>query len=170
MVRGAVLAALIALSGAAPRAPAAGWDEIAWPFPRDAWPAGKAYRCRDCDLEVTIRPKIGFCNCTTGDTDDAEVDAVSDVDMISLDFEGLASGEPVEAAGLRGRVRGYTLRMPDGATRTAVGLALSSKCDLLAVAGLGSGATDRARVSALLGSAPVTAWIAASLSLPRRSM
>ena len=21
------------------------WQEIAWPFPRDGWPAGKAFRC-----------------------------------------------------------------------------------------------------------------------------
>src|SRR5260221_14605669 len=23
----------------------AGWREIAWPFPRDGWPAGRAFRC-----------------------------------------------------------------------------------------------------------------------------
>lgn len=170
MFRGIVLAALVALSGAAPQAPASGWVEIAWPFPRDAWPAGKAYRCRDCDLEVYIRPKLGFCNCTTGVTDDAEVDAVSDVDMISLDFDAHAPGEPVEAAGLRGRARGYTLRMPDGAARAAIGFALSSKCDLLVAAGLGPDAADPARISALLESRPVIAWIKTALGLTRLSM
>jgi hypothetical protein len=171
MVRGVVLAALVALTGAAPQAPpASGWEEIAWPFPRDAWPAGKAYRCRDCDLEVYIRAKLGFCNCTTGVTDDAEVDAVSDVDMISQEFDAPAPGEMVEAAGLRGRARGYAVRMPDGTARAAVGFALSSKCDLLVAAGLGRDAADPARVAALLGSPPVAAWIAGSLGLPGLAM
>ena len=25
--------------------PLANWQEIAWPFPRDGWPAGRAFRC-----------------------------------------------------------------------------------------------------------------------------
>jgi len=41
--------ALSALSGVAAyehAAPRAGdWQEIAWPFPRDGWPAGRAFRC-----------------------------------------------------------------------------------------------------------------------------
>ncbi len=41
--------ALGALSGVAAyerAAPRAGdWQEIAWPFPRDGWPAGRAFRC-----------------------------------------------------------------------------------------------------------------------------
>ena len=29
------------------------WQEIAWPFPRDGWPAGRAFRCADCgDVEL----------------------------------------------------------------------------------------------------------------------
>ena len=27
------------------RSAAAHWQEIAWPYPRDAWPAGRAFRC-----------------------------------------------------------------------------------------------------------------------------
>ena len=27
------------------RSQAEGWREIAWPFPRDGWPAGRAFRC-----------------------------------------------------------------------------------------------------------------------------
>ncbi len=119
------------------------WDEVAWPWPRDPWPAGKAYHCRDCDLEVYVRPKIGFCNCTTGVTDDAEVDAVSDMDMITPDFDAPAPGEPVQVVGLRGRVRTYTLKLADGSTRMASGYALSSKCDLLVAAALGRDAGDR---------------------------
>ena len=50
------IVALGALSGAAAYQHAAprqdeqnerngAWQEIAWPFPRDGWPAGKAFRC-----------------------------------------------------------------------------------------------------------------------------
>ena len=55
-----------------------GWREIAWPFPRDGWPAGRAYHCNaaSCGAEIDLyaRAKIGFCNCTTGVADDDEVD------------------------------------------------------------------------------------------------
>ena len=50
------------------------WRDIAWPFPRDAWPAGRAFRCdaASCGhaVEIYLRPKIGFCNCDTGVADD----------------------------------------------------------------------------------------------------
>src|SRR5215469_14148914 len=41
------------------------WQEITWPFPRDGWPAGRAFRCETCGgelggVELYVRPKIGF--------------------------------------------------------------------------------------------------------------
>jgi hypothetical protein len=43
--------------------------EIKWPFPRDQWGDGRAFRCAaaECGVEVNLylRPKIGFCNCDT---------------------------------------------------------------------------------------------------------
>ena len=67
--------------------PAEGWREIAWPFPRDGWPAGRAFRCGAAlcgtEVELYVRPKIGFCNCDSGVADDDEVDRVADLDLIS---------------------------------------------------------------------------------------
>src|SRR5271170_2723212 len=61
---------------------AANWREIAWPFPRDGWPAGRAFHCdtASCgaEVELYVRPKIGFCNCNSGVADDDEVDRVAD--------------------------------------------------------------------------------------------
>ena len=58
--------------------PADGWWPAAWPFPRDGWPPGRAWRGHD--LEVYIRPKLGFCgNCDTGVVTDEEVDRVTDI-------------------------------------------------------------------------------------------
>ena len=110
---------------------AARWQEIAWPFPRDGWPAGRAFRCTDCgDVEFYVRPKIGFCNCDTGVADDDEVDRVADLDLISPRFVPREAGKVVRVADLTGRSRAYDLAMSDG-SHTAVGFALSHRCDLI---------------------------------------
>ena len=132
----AILASVLAL-GALPGAAALetppAWREIAWPFPRDGWPAGRAFRCNDgaCGgTEIYIRPKLGFCNCDAGVADDDEVDRVSDLDLISPRFAPLQPGESIRMAGMSGRVRAYELQMPDETRRVAVGIALSQRCDL----------------------------------------
>src|ERR1700724_2667187 len=72
------------------RSDADGWREIAWPFPCDGGPAGRAFRCaaEACggEVEVYVRPKIGFCNCDSGVADDDEVDRVADLDLVSEAF------------------------------------------------------------------------------------
>jgi len=81
---GVVLSLAVAAAGAAAATPRSGpspkpqgaWQEIPWPFPRDAWPAGRAFRCNAAGcggpMEVYVRPKVGFCNCATGISGDAE--------------------------------------------------------------------------------------------------
>ena len=68
----------------APRRPV--WTEVHWPFPDDEWGKGKAFRCTaaDCGTEVNVyvRAKIGFCNCTTGVADDEELDRAPDFKLI----------------------------------------------------------------------------------------
>jgi hypothetical protein len=50
------------------------WTEFKWPFLLDQWGIGRAFVCKpvDCgsEIKVYLRPKIGFCNCTTGVLDD----------------------------------------------------------------------------------------------------
>ena len=91
------IVALGALSGVAAyerAAPRAGdWREIAWPFPRDGWPAGRAFR--GGDVEVYVRPKAGFCNCDSGVADDDEVDRVADLDLISERFVPREAGHVI---------------------------------------------------------------------------
>ena len=62
------------------------WTEVQWPFPMDEWGKGKAFRCKaaDCGAEVSIyiRAKIGFCNCTTGVSDDDELTRLSDFNLM----------------------------------------------------------------------------------------
>src|SRR3982751_756741 len=87
----------------------AGWQEIAWPFPRDGWPAGRAFRCNAglCGDEIAlyVRPKSGFCNCDSGVADDDEVDRVADLDLISERFVAPEPGNVVQVAGMSGRIR-----------------------------------------------------------------
>ncbi len=168
IVLGVVAAAASAGTVAAMRSNSEGgaWHEMAWPFPRDGWAAGRAFRCDGAAcggaMELYVRPKIGFCNCATGVTDDAEVDRVSDLDMIGADYVPQAAGEPMQIGELRGRMRSYQLTTPNGQVRPATGYALSSKCDLVAVATIGPAAnTPAARrgVTALLESSGVSGWI-----------
>ena len=119
------------------------WQEIAWPFPRDAWPAGRAFRCQAAScgegIELYVRPKIGFCNCDTGVADDDEVDRVADLDMISPNFAPRAPGAVIRVADMSGRARAYDLAMSDGSRHAAVGIAVSHRCDLLVAVAQGEG-------------------------------
>jgi hypothetical protein len=151
------------------RPTAEGWHEIAWPFPRDGWPAGRAFRCAapSCggDIELYLRPKAGFCNCDTGVADDDEVDRVADLDLVSEHFRALEPGEAVQLAGMSGRIRSYALQMPDGSRRIAVGLAVSRRCDLMVAAAHGKTLEPglRRAVLGFLKSSAVAGWMHGAL-------
>jgi hypothetical protein len=108
----------------------AGWRPIDWPFPRDGWPPGRAWRQRD-GTEVYVRPKLGFCaNCDTGVVTDEEVDRVTDVDLLDERFAPAQEGRRIRITDLFGRARLYNVATRDG-TRTAEGIAVNYKCDLI---------------------------------------
>ena len=109
------------------------------------------------DVEVYVRPKIGFCNCDTGVADDDEVDRVADLDLISQHFVPLEAGRVVRIADMAGRSRSYDLQMADGSHHTAVGFALSHRCDLLVAVAQGKGdAAGVQRVAAGVSAARTT--------------
>ncbi len=146
------------------------WREIAWPFPRDGWPAGRAFRCdtEACGegVDLYVRPKIGFCNCDSGVADDDEVDRVADLDLMSQRFAPLEAGKVVRIAEMSGRSRAYDLEMTDGSQHAAVGFALSRRCDLLVAVAQGKGDADNVqRVAAeFLGSDTMARWMTAALN------
>jgi hypothetical protein len=145
------------------------WQETAWPFPRDGWPAGRAFRCAAAlcgdDVELYVRPKIGFCNCDSGVADDDEVDRVADLDLMSERFVPLEPGRVIRIAGMPGRLRSYDLSMSDGSRHAAVGIAVSRRCDLLVAVAQGKGAVSGVQHVALefLGSDAVTKWMASAM-------
>ena len=63
------------------------WVEAKWPFPIDQWGTGRAFACAalNCGAEVSlyIRPKIGFCNCATGVSDNTELERVADTELVT---------------------------------------------------------------------------------------
>jgi hypothetical protein len=146
-----------------------GWQEIAWPYPRDGWPPGRAYRCNAADcgeqIDLYVRPKLGFCNCDSGVADDDEVDRVADLDLISEQFTPAAPGKVLQVASMAGRMRAYDLQMADGTRRSAIGIAASRRCDLMVAVVLSNVSSPGVAGMALslLDSEPMTSWMTASM-------
>jgi hypothetical protein len=119
----------------APQPIRAVWTEVKWPFPLDQWGVGRAFVCRSaqCGNEVNLylRAKLGFCNCTTGVSDDAELDRVGDLELLSPTFDGLADGRPIAVGWMSGRSRPYQVAMRYDVPRTAIALAFNDKCDVV---------------------------------------
>jgi hypothetical protein len=113
----------------------AAWTEMKWPFPLDQWGTGRAFRCApaDCRIEVNLylRPKVGFCNCAEGVADDAELDRVGDLELFSDKFRGLADGQPITVGWMSGRSRPYNVAIPYAQSRDMIAMAFNDKCDVM---------------------------------------
>src|SRR5262249_20688865 len=113
----------------------AAWNEVKWPFPVDQWGTGRAFQCRaaDCGNEINLylRAKLGFCNCTTGVSDDTELDRVGDLELLSDKFAGLKDGRPITVGWMNGRSRPYQVAIRYAAPRTALAIAFNDKCDVV---------------------------------------
>lgn len=111
------------------------WTEVQWPFPADQWGKGKAFECKaaDCGAEVNLylRAKIGFCNCTTGVADDEELERLSDFDLMGSHIAKLGEGRPIRVATMKGRSRAYTIAKPARSGRSALSIAFNDRCDAI---------------------------------------
>ncbi len=111
------------------------WAEVQWPFPIDEWGKGKAFRCTaaDCGAEINlyIRAKLGFCNCTTGVSDDDELNRLSDFSLIGDKFSVLGPGHPITVAWMKGRSRPYAVVGPFRAGQSALTVAFNDHCDAI---------------------------------------
>jgi len=136
------LATIAGLAGSA-REPPAGhaskpvWTEVKWPFLLDQWGTGRAFQCAaaDCAFEVNVymRPKIGFCDCANGVYDDLELDRIGDVDLLGDKFAPLLPGQPARAGWMKGRARTFYVSNPFVSQRYAVAVGLNSGCDAFVV-------------------------------------
>ncbi len=164
-------AALVASKALAPaRTGAAAFTEVKWPFPMDQWGLGHAYRCapEDCGTEVKLflRAKIGFCNCSTGVSDDAELERVADVELLNEKFSAPDAGHEIAVAWMKGRSRAYDV--PGRAPLSTLAIAFNDHCDVIvatAVVPDGPAARVEPAVLAFLNSESVIHWAEKVLGL-----
>ena len=140
------------------------WTEYKWPFPIDQWGLGRAFVCKptECGVEVDVylRPKIGFCKCATGVDDDDELERVGDNALIAANTAALAPGRAIEVGWMKGRSRPYGVS--DRAKGRVLSIGFNDKCDVIvALATLGSGnpAVLEPAVIAFLNSEPLLRWV-----------
>jgi len=111
------------------------WVEVRWPFPIDQWGTGRAFACKpaDCGYEVHLylRAKLGSCNCETGIADDADLDRMSDFELLGGEFSPLGPGRPITVGSMKGRSRAYTIAARDRPGETVISIASNDRCDML---------------------------------------
>jgi hypothetical protein len=146
--------------------------EIKWPFPRDMWGDGRAFRCAasDCGVEVSLylRPKIGFCNCDTGVADEAELDRVADIELFSPKFVGLTHGDDIRVGWMRGLSRLYQVDIPYDKPRPVMAMAFNQNCDVMVatiVAPLDHYPSAERHVLAFLNGEPILKWARAQFGI-----
>jgi hypothetical protein len=147
------------------------WSETPWPFPIDQWGTGKAFVCApaDCGVRVAVylRPKVGFCNCSTGVSDDAELERVSDTALVTQEPHARAPGQPIKVAWMRGLSRPYRA-IAGGMKIGLLSIAFNDDCDAvvaLATTGKADPEIVAPAVLALLNSTPVVLWTKRELGL-----
>jgi hypothetical protein len=148
------------------------WAEVQWPFPMDEWGKGKAFRCKaaDCGAEVSlyIRAKIGFCNCTTGVSDDDELNRLSDFSLMGDKPSVLGPGHPIAVAWMKGRSRSYTAAGSYRARQSALAIAFNDHCDAIVatiVVGHDRPAVIEPGVIEFLNSKIILSWAEVTLGL-----
>jgi hypothetical protein len=164
-------AALIARAHSVPAQTADhAFSEVTWPFLMDQWGLGRAFHCdaKDCGVavDVFVRTKIGFCNCTSGVSDDDELERVADVELVGESYKPANAGHPIAVAWMQGRSRPYDVA--GRAAGTTLALAFNDRCDVIvatAVAPKGSAARIEPAVLAFLNSETVIRWAKEQLGL-----
>jgi hypothetical protein len=145
---------------------------VNWPFASDEWGKGKAFQCKaaDCGAEINIfvRAKIGFCNCTTGVADDEELSRLSDFILMGAKIEPTGPGQPIRVAWMKGRSRGYALSSPMRARGSALSVAFNDRCDaIVATALIGNARPDTVEPAVIdfLNGEIVMRWAEVTLGL-----
>ena len=153
------------------RSPEPVWTEVAWPFPMDQWGKGKAFRCSasDCGTEVSVyvRAKIGFCNCATGVSDDAELDRIGDFDLFDGAALPLAPGREIVVAWMKGRSRPFQIGAGRGG-QSGLLVGFNDRCDAIVattVVGNDKPAAIEPAVIEFLNSRTVIRWAEVTLGL-----
>jgi hypothetical protein len=148
------------------------WAEVTWPFPMDQWGTGRAFVCRaaDCGAEVKLylRAKLGSCNCTTGVADDADLERMSDFDLVGSEVSPLGAGRPITVAWMKGRSRAYALAARNRPEKSAISVVFNDRCDMIVATVVlphKPPATIEPSVMEFLNSGPVVHWAEVALGI-----
>ena len=148
------------------------WNEVQWPFPLDEWGKGKAFQCgaAQCGAVVNLylRAKIGFCNCTTGVSDDEELERLSDFHLAGKEVSAIGAGRPIAVAWMKGRSRGYSIGGANRPGKSALSVAFNDRCDAMvatAVTGHERPAVVEPAVIEFLNGKTVLRWAEVTLGL-----
>src|SRR5262249_8172858 len=120
------------------------------------------------EVKLYVRAKIGFCNCATGVADDAELDRVGDLEVLSDKFIALTDGREISVAHMKGRSRPYRVDMRYEAPLTAVSIGFNDRCDVVVatvVAGRERLAAAEHHSLEFLNSERVMRWVEKELGL-----
>jgi hypothetical protein len=81
------------------------------------------------EVDVYLRPKIGFCKCASGVDDDDELERVSDIGLLANKTVVLGPGRPIEVGWMKGRSQRYAIA---GSTEGQVlSIAFNDQCDVI---------------------------------------
>jgi hypothetical protein len=148
------------------------WVEMTWPFPMDQWGTGRAFACKaaDCGSEVKLylRAKLGSCNCTTGVADDADLDRMSDFDLVGGGVSPLGAGRPITIAWMKGRSRAYALAARNRPGKSAISVVFNDRCDMIVATVVlphDRPETIESGVMEFLNSRPVVHWAELALGI-----
>jgi hypothetical protein len=119
-------------------------------------------------VTLYVRAKIGFCNCTTGVADDAELERIGDLDLIDGTGAAQGDGRPIAVAWMKGRSRAYTLTPGNQHGKSVLSIGYNDRCD--AIVALAVTLHDRpgdveAAAIAFLNSPTVMRWAEVTLGL-----
>jgi hypothetical protein len=118
-------------------------------------------------VNVYIRAKIGFCNCSTGISDDEELDRISDFDLFHNTLSPIGPGREISIAWMKGRSRPFTIRGAQAA-KSALSVGFNDRCDaIIATAMLGhdTPAVLEPAVIEFLNSRAIIRWAEITLGL-----
>src|SRR5262245_58857517 len=177
LVLAAGLAGAIAVALIAPR-PAGDtsdlrpiWAEVTWPFPMDQWGTGRAFACKaaDCGAEIQLylRAKLSSCICTTGIADDADLDRMSDFDLVGGEASPVGPGQPITIGWMQGCSRAYMLSA-NRLAKSAISVVFNDRCDMIAATAIlrdDRPATAESRVVEFLNSRTVLHWAEVALGI-----
>jgi len=120
------------------------------------------------EVKLYLRAKLGSCNCTTGVADDADLDRMSDFDLVGGEVSPLGAGRPITIAWMKGRSRAYTLVARDRPRKSAISIVFNDRCDMIVATVVlphDRPAAIEPGVVAFLNSKPVVHWAELALGI-----